>query len=188
VLALQTGISSYGWVLHHNFGHHVNYLNQRPHENADESHWTRADGSTMGRFEYSVHLFLHHQFDIVRVGRKHPRYLRYYLWMKVPLWTVLGVMFWFRPLETALVFWLPSMLALFETTWVTYEHHAGCEGKDHHDGSHNRINSLYNVMTGNLGYHTAHHTRPGLHWSLLPELHEKLGDGIPDDQISHKFW
>ena len=48
VLALQSGAGPYTWVLHHNLGHHVNYLNQPPHDHPDESTWTRADGTQMG--------------------------------------------------------------------------------------------------------------------------------------------
>ena len=59
-LSLQCGVGPYSWVLHHNLGHHLNYLNQRPHAKPDESRWTRADGSQMGQFEYSIDLLLHH--------------------------------------------------------------------------------------------------------------------------------
>ena len=33
-----------------------------------------------------------------------------------------------------------------------------------------------NILKGNLGYHSAHHKKQGLHWSLLPEYHLKLLD------------
>jgi len=188
VLALQAGIAPYGWVLHHNLGHHLNYLNQPPHANSDESHWTRVDGTQMGRFEYSIHLFLHHQVDIIRVGLRHRRYLRYFLLMKLPLWGLIGVGLWLRPIETVLVFLLPASITLFHTVWATYEHHAGCQPSDHHDASRNRINPVYNALTGNLGFHTAHHKRPGVHWSLLPAIHEEIRDQIPEEQISKSFW
>jgi len=188
VLAVQCGVGPYSWVLHHNLGHHLNYLNQPPHESPDESHWTRADGTAMGRFEYSLHLLLHHQIDIFRVGLQRPRFLRYFLLMKLPLWGLLGAGLWLRPLETVLVFLLPAFITLFHTIWATYEHHAGCPGNDHHDASRNRDNRIYNALTGNLGLHTAHHKRPGLHWSLLPELHESIRHQIPEDQILEKFW
>ena len=42
----------------------------------------------MGRVEYTIDLVLHHQIDIVRLGLRHRRYLRPFLWMKVPLWTI----------------------------------------------------------------------------------------------------
>lgn len=187
-LALQTGVGPYNWVLHHNLGHHLNYLNQPPHERPDESRWTRADGSQMGRLEYSVHLLLHHQLDIVRVGRRHPRYFRYFLLMKLPLWGLIGVGLWLRPLETVLVFLLPGFIALFHTIWATYEHHAGCPSDDHLTASLNRDNRIYNALTGNLGFHTAHHKRPGLHWSLLPELHERIRSQIPEERILKSFW
>jgi fatty acid desaturase len=188
VLALQSGVGPYSWVLHHNLGHHRNYLNQRPHENPDESRWTRADGSKMGRFEYSIDLLLHHQIDIVRVGLQHPKYFRYCLLMKLPLWGLIGFGLWLRPLETALVFLVPAFLTLFHTIWATYEHHAGCPGTSHLDGSRNREHPLYNIVTGNLGLHTAHHKRPGLHWSLLPSLHAQIRDEIPEEQILKGLW
>ena len=188
VLAVQSGVAPYAWVLHHNLGHHLNYLNQPPHENPDESNWTRDDGAQMGRLEYSIHLLLHHQIDIVRIGLRYPKIFRYFLLMKLPLWCILGAGLWFRPLETVLVFLLPAFLTLFHTMWVTYEHHAGCWPNSHFDSSRNRDNRLYNALTGNIGLHTAHHMRPGLHWSLLPALHAKIRHKIPREQIFKSFW
>jgi fatty acid desaturase len=187
-LALQCGVGPYSWVLHHNLGHHRNYLNQPPHESPDESRWTRPDGSQMGRLEYSVDLLLHHQLDIFRVGLRHPRYLRANLLMKLPLWGLIGVGLWLRPVETVLVFLLPAFITLFHTVWATYEHHAGCPQDNHLVASVNRDNRIYNVLTGNLGLHTAHHKRPGLHWSLLPKLHEQIRSQIPEEQILKTFW
>lgn len=188
LLALQAGVGPYGWVLHHNLGHHVNYLNQPPHDRPDESRWTRADGTQMGRLEYSIDLLIHHQVDMIRVGLRHPRYLRYFLLMKLPLWSLVGAGLWFRPLETVLVFLLPAFITLFHTIWATYEHHAGCAATDHLTASRNRDNRIFNTLTGNLGLHTAHHKRPGLHWSLLPELHERIRSRIPREQIFTTFW
>jgi fatty acid desaturase len=188
LLALQCGVAPYGWVLHHNLGHHVNYLNQPPHEGADESRWTRPDGTQMGRLEYCIDLFLNHQIDIIRVGLRHRKYLRSLLLMKLPLWGLIGIGLWLRPLETVLVFLLPSFIALIHTIWATYEHHAGCPVDNGLVASRNRENRIYNLLTGNLGLHTAHHKRPGLHWSLLPVLHEEIRAEIPEAQIFKTFW
>jgi fatty acid desaturase len=188
VLALQSGVGPYAWVLHHNLGHHLNYLNQPPHDRPDESHWKRSNGTQMGRLEYSIHLFLHHQVDIVRIGLRHRKYFRYFLLMKLPLWGLIGVGLWINPLATVFVFLLPGAATLFHTAWATYEHHSGLPQDDHINASRNRINPLYNVLTGNLGLHTAHHQRPGLHWSLLPKLHAEMEDEIPEELIYRRFW
>ena len=187
-LSLQAGIAPYGWVLHHNLGHHAHYLSQPPHENPDESRWTRPDGTQMGRLEYSIDLLLHHQLDIIRVGLQRPRVFRSFLWMQLPLLGLIAIGLWFRPLETTLVFLLPGFLTLFHTIWATYEHHAGCPNTGHFDASRNREHWFYNALTGNLGFHTAHHLRPGLHWSRLPALHAEIRDQIPEAQLLKSFW
>jgi fatty acid desaturase len=188
VLALQTGVAPYAWVLHHNLGHHRNYLHQRPHAQPDESTWTRSDGQKMGRIEYTIDLLLRHQSDIWQVGLKHPKYLRSLLLMKLPLWGLLGAALWLSPLNTLLVFLVPAFLTLTHTIWATYEHHAGCDTANHLVASVNRDNRLYNWLSGNLGLHTAHHQRPGVHWSLLPQIHAQIKHEIPKDQILTTFW
>jgi fatty acid desaturase len=187
-LALQTGVSPYAWVLHHNLGHHVNYLHQRPHAEPDESKWTRRDGTQMGRIEYTIDLLLHHQLDILRVGLRYPKYLRAFLWMKLPLWSLIGLAFYLDPANAFLVILLPGFLTLAHTVWVTYEHHAGFHSTSHDDASMNNVNPLFNYVTCNLGYHTAHHKRPGVHWSLLPQIHEEIKHRIPPEQIQTAFW
>jgi fatty acid desaturase len=188
VLALQTGVAPYSWVLHLNLGHHLHYLNQHPHVRPDESAWTRRDGAQMGRVEYTIDMLLRHQSEIYLVGRRYPRYLRSWLAMKLPLYALIGGALWIHPLNTVLIFLIPGFIALTHTIWATYEHHAGCPTDDHLVGSRNRDNRTYNWLTGNLGLHTAHHKRPGLHWSLLPQVHEEIKDQIPEELIFKTFW
>ena len=186
-LSLQAGIAPFGWVLHHNLGHHVNYLNQRPHAESDESKWTRRDGSQMGRVEYTIDLLLHHQIDIIRVGLRYPKYLRMFLWMKLPLWSIIGLALYVNPMNAVLVILLPGFITLAHTSWVTYDHHAGQYTKSHYDASRNNTNPLYNYITCNLGYHTAHHKRPGVHWSLLPKIHDEIKHRIPPELTQAHF-
>ncbi|MBM4363035.1 MAG: fatty acid desaturase [Deltaproteobacteria bacterium] len=188
VMALVTGIGPHTWVLHHNLGHHVNYLRQPPAEPADESHWTRPEGSQMGRVEYSLHLFFHHLFDVHRVGREHPRQYRVFWLMRIPLYLLIGVLVWHSPYNFLFAFGLPAAFTCLHTCWATYEHHAGQPTDSHFVATVNRINPIYNVMSWNLGYHTAHHMRPGVHWAELPELHREIEPKIPLHQILTTFW
>ncbi|MFK7897944.1 MAG: fatty acid desaturase [Myxococcota bacterium] len=187
-LGLQTGISPYGWVLHHNLGHHRNYLNQRPHPEPDESKWTRRDGTQMGPIEYTIDLVLNNQVDMFRVGRKHPRFLRAFLLMKIPAWGIIGVLIYLNPANALLTFVIPGFITLCHTSFSTYAHHAGLHPTSHLDASMNNTSAAYNFLTCNLGYHTAHHKRPGVHWSLLPKLHEEIKDQIPPEMIRTTFW
>jgi len=188
MLAVQTGVGPYTWVLHHNLGHHLNYLNQPPCQSPDESHWTRGDGRRMNRLEYTIHLFFHHRVDVYRIGRKHPRVFRNYLLMKVPCYAFAAAGLYFRPLNYLLVFLIPGVLTLIHTCWATYEHHAGHHADNHIDASVNRENALFNLLTCNLGLHTAHHMKPGLHWSELPKLHSAVRADIPEQQLLPDFW
>jgi beta-carotene hydroxylase len=188
MLAMQTGVGPYTWVLHHNLGHHQNYLNQPPCANPDESRWTREDGRQMGRLEYTFYVLLHHQPDVYRIGRKHPKVFRRYLLMKIPCYALAAVGLYLNPLNYLLVFFIPSLLTLTHTCWATYEHHAGHHAVEHLEASVNRENTLFNLLTCNLGLHTAHHMKPGLHWSELPQLHADIRSKIPERQLLADFW
>lgn len=187
-LAVQSGVGPYAWVLHHNLGHHLNYLNQPPHAQPDQSRWARADGTQMGRLEYTFHTWIRHPLEIHRVGMRFPRLYKRYWLMKVPVYAMGALAFYLSPLNTLLAFVVPGLLVVLHTCWATYEHHAGQHATDHVDASVNREHRLFNLLTCNLGLHTAHHTRPGLHWSLLPELHAELRPRIPERQLLQAFW
>ena len=72
------------------------------------------------------------------------------------------------------------LLSLTLTADATYDHHSGLNTDEPVKASRNIIESeWYNRLTGNLGYHTAHHIKFGLHWSRLPRIHEKYKADIP---------
>jgi fatty acid desaturase len=175
VFGFQTGVTSHAWFLHHVVGHHRNYLDQ----DQDESRWKRRDGSTMGEMEYSLMTALTAYPRAFQVGKKHPKAQRLFVSMALLQVALLGVLFWHNWYNALFVFLLPMALSLYLTAWATYFHHVGLETKDHNEASYNILHRGYNLMTGNLGYHTAHHSKQGLHWSKLPELHAKMARDIP---------
>ena len=173
--ALQTGISSHAWVLHHSIGHHRNYLDQAK----DESRWQRADGSVMSEFEYTLEVGLTAYPRAWAAGRQFPRQRRIFLWMGILTLVVALTLVVVRPLAALAVFILPMVISLFLTAWATHSHHSGKSTDSHFVACNNILHRGYNIVTGNLGYHTAHHYQPGLHWSRLPALHEEIADRIP---------
>ncbi len=177
VFALQTGVTSHTWVLHHSVGHHVNYLDQK----LDESRWMRADGEKMGELEYSLVVALTAYPRAYAVGRRFPKYRRVFVSMALLTLAIVVGLVWARPIPALFVFVLPMLISLVLTAWATYSHHAGKPTSSHFVACNNIVHRGYNLLTGNLGYHTAHHYRPGVHWSKLPELHARIAHEIPSD-------
>lgn len=175
VYAFHTGITTNAWVLHHNLGHHVNYLDQ----NKDESGWKRRDGRTMGEIEYTLTIAITGYLRALRVGLSHNKYLPAFFGMGTLVLLSLGLLTYHNWLNAIFVFWIPMISGYIITCWHTYAHHAGLDTSNHLEASHNIMHPFYNLMTGNLGYHTAHHMKAGLHWSMLPEFHATIAEQIP---------
>jgi len=178
VYALQTGALPMAWELHHNAGHHVNYMDQTK----DESRWKTLSGRTMGWLEYSVSVWATAYPRIWRKAKQaHPRKRQQFvLWGIITTLVVLAALAW-NPLNALILFVVPMAVGLFVTAWHTYYHHAGLESDDEYAATWNIIHTGYNVLTGNLGYHTAHHIRCTVHWSELPAFHDKIAHRIPAD-------
>lgn len=174
--ALHTGVTTHLWRLHHVLGHHKNFLDQ----SKDESRWKRKDGTNMGVIEYSFSVALTAYPRGFKVGRKYPKQLRLFLVCSIITVLIVGVMVWFKPTSAIFLFVLPMLTSLYITAYVTYDHHAGLDTDNQFEASYNNLNRWFNRLTGNLGYHTAHHYKCGVHWSKLPSLHNTIGDKIPD--------
>lgn len=183
VYTFHTGVSTNVWVLHHNLGHHLNYLDQAK----DQSAWKRKDGSTMGVVEYTLVIALTGYVRAMKVGREHAKFNRSLVQMGLINLFLLGALLWNSWINATIIFLIPMLLIYLGTCWNTYYHHAGLDTDDHLHASHNITNRLYNILSGNLGYHTAHHMKQGLHWSALPEFHKSIEKDIPPELISEKF-
>ena len=175
IYAFQTGIVSNGWVLHHVLGHHINYLDQKQ----DESRWKRQNGQTMGEIEYACSVALTGYPRAFQVGRRFPRPRRIFMLMFLITFGLLAFFFYWNWVNALFIFALPMTISLFITAWHTYSHHAGLDSQDTFEASYNVTEKWHNLLTGNLGYHTAHHLRPALHWSKLPQFHETIKAEIP---------
>ncbi len=173
--ALHTGVTSNLWRLHHVLGHHVNFLDQE----IDESRWQRKDGTKMGVIEYTLKVALTAYPRGFAVGKRFPKQLKPFITFVGPTFLVVGLLVWFKPTAGIFLFALPMITSLLFTAYVTYDHHTGLDTENEFEASYNNLSTIYNYLTGNLGYHTAHHYRQGVHWSKLPALHATIADKIP---------
>lgn len=94
-------------------------------------------------------------------------------------------------LETAFAFGLTGLLAVFDL-WTTLFfivlpqlygargilrinliQHDGCDISSTYNHSRNFVGRAFNWIMCNNGYHTIHHNRAGLHWSVLHTVHAR---------------
>jgi fatty acid desaturase len=71
-----------------------------------------------------------------------------------------------------LFYWqLPHMYAGWGIITMNLFQHDGCDGQSDWNHSRNFVGPVINWWAFNNGYHTMHHIRASLHWSLLPQAH-----------------
>ncbi|HSC00663.1 MAG TPA: fatty acid desaturase [Burkholderiaceae bacterium] len=180
LLFLQTGLPSYGFPLHHNLGHHARYLNQDPADpDADPHCWVGPDGRRLTRWAYTRRLLATAVPRARRIGLRHPRLWRSFLRVAACYGVALALLAAVRPAHTLAVFLVPMALSLVALAWSTYVHHLGLPTDDPLGASYTNVDRWANRWGYGIGYHTAHHLRPGLHWSQLSALHERIASGVP---------
>lgn len=90
-----------------------------------------------------------------------------------------------------LIYLLPwYLLTYFITRYVDYLNHYGCdEGSENpYVRANNSLSRWFNLTTHNFGYHTAHHIRPGAHWTELPAIHAGIAHRIPQCHLKPFSW
>jgi fatty acid desaturase len=79
-----------------------------------------------------------------------------------------------RPIETVLYLLLPYLYGQWGILAINHIQHDGCDPDSEYNHSRNFVGSWLNWWVFNNGYHTAHHLRPGLHWSELSRYHGEI--------------
>lgn len=102
---------------------------------------------------------------------------------------VLGLLCWQPRLTLAyLMPWYAVIHVI--TRYVDYLNHYGCD--EHSENVYARANNSlswwFNRTTHNFGYHTAHHMRPGAHWTELPDIHRAIAGKIPQRHLKPFSW
>lgn len=92
---------------------------------------------------------------------------------RLALWCFIGLgllLDWRRFLWAFPVPWLASQWFLVA---INLPQHDGCDETSRWAPSRNVTGRFSNWLFLNNGFHTAHHERPSLHWSLLPNFHSE---------------
>jgi fatty acid desaturase len=175
-LFFNTACGPWAWVLHHTLGHHMNYLKGEE----DTCSWKYKNGSTMSAIAYTVINGLKVYPEIFRVGKQHPKiFKKFKTWLVVCL-TILAILMIISPLKALIIFIVPMIIQLFLLVYATVDHHRGLDTENPFEATRNDATKINNWYAWNLGYHTAHHVKCGLHWSKLPAFHAQISARIPN--------
>jgi fatty acid desaturase len=185
VLTLITGYPTALWELHHNVGHHQNFLD--PDKDV-ASIIDPKTGRPVSRLWYTVRgnlTIFQASFRIAhelaaRGKTKLLSKLRAEIAVQL---LVLGLLFAWDVKLTVLFLVIPNALAGALVWWESYVHHLGVPGTHVYDGSVTVFGERFNNLNFNIGHHTAHHEKPTLHWSLLPERTALILAKIPESCV-----
>jgi fatty acid desaturase len=182
VLGQLTGVITPEWELHHNRGHHRDFLDP-----SKDVHSLRdpVTGKQLSRGWYSLRGALLCGRDSLRIARQElergGRNLipRFWIHRAIQL-AVIAALACVSPWKALVFVALPAAWVRVLIGWVAFGQHAGTPGTDVYDSSTIRGNAFSNFLTFNAGHHVPHHEKPTLHWTLLPARTRAIAHLIPD--------
>jgi len=111
--------------------------------------------------------------DIARWRREKPAVYRRLQRERMAFFGFVAVMLFLNWQATLLYFGLPWLFGQWGIVTINLLQHQDCDHGSAYDHSRNVTGAVANWLFLNNGFHTAHHLRPALHWSRLPEFHRE---------------
>jgi fatty acid desaturase len=181
ILSIGGGSCTAEWRVHHGLGHHVDFLDQR---NDVEGNLRFGENIPLQRFVFAFLGSNLSAFDSFRILRRFPKtvrrkhqaaMLRQYA-LQLAVFSLLALLSWKL---TLFIFLIPNLLLRMGVFWFSYGQHDNLPMTNVYDSSTTK-NKFGSILL-NVEFHTAHHERPGLHWTklqkrteeILPLIHEK---------------
>ncbi|MBY0452146.1 MAG: fatty acid desaturase [Bdellovibrionaceae bacterium] len=162
------------WKVHHGLGHHVDYLDQH---NDVEGNLRFGEHIPFRRLVFTVlgdGLSLYDSFALLKkfpkaVQKAHRGSITTQFLIQLGLFALL---FAASPALTLAVFILPNLILRWSVFWFSYGQHDDLPMTSVYNSSTTKFK--LNALLLNVGLHTAHHEKPGLHWSKLGERTEQI--------------
>jgi beta-carotene hydroxylase len=188
-LTQNTGYPTALWELHHNRGHHRNFL--KPDDDV-ASVFYRGTREAMPRWLFALRGNLTIHRDAVRIGLAEGRLRRETLLPKLAFEllaqaAIVAALACYRPWLAVAFFVVPNALLAWLVWWESYPHHLGMPTTSAYDASMTIESPAYNRVTFNVGHHAAHHQKPTLHWSLLPAQTAKIRPLLHEASIRKEY-
>lgn len=174
-LTLTYGHPVSSYVPGHNLSHHRHTETRRDVMRTDKARFrwhllnllfftASISGSIMGA-ELSYARF---------AAKRRPRWTRQLAVETVVMLAVLGGLLALDWRKALLYVVLPWQYAAWGIVTMNLLQHDGCDGDSRWNHSRNFVGRALNWWVFNNGYHTVHHLKPTLHWSLAADAHREL--------------
>ncbi|MBP7478451.1 MAG: fatty acid desaturase, partial [Chitinophagales bacterium] len=174
ILSLTYGHPVSGYVPGHNFSHHK-YI--QSNKDAIRTSKARFNINILNQLSFFFLMSGSIIRDEIRFVKKvkdaRPVWFRQYMFELVLVFAVkiiAAIINW----KCFLLFMLiPHQYAAWGIVGTNYFQHDGCDENHEFNHSRNFTGGLFNWFMFNNGYHGAHHMKPNLHWSLIPDFYNK---------------
>ena len=179
LITLAIGVPASVIVAMHNLNHHVHNNNERDHVRATivDFRW-RWLNPLLFPF-VALSRFAKEKASVMRQWKiSRPGLYQQLTAERVVLYPMLVVLLIFKPVPTLLYLAVPYLFGQWAILAINHLQHVGCETGSKYNHSRNFVGRWGNWWFFNNGFHTAHHLRPGLHWSKLPEYHARIEQHI----------
>jgi fatty acid desaturase len=168
----------------HIYNHHVH--------NNDENDWLRSTVLQETQGPLRLVKYVVHVFSLPRLSqRPGAEAIPFQLKRQIRFETffVLGVLlaaFMLAPQVTLIYFVATRLCAMSCLFVLNLVQHDGLERETGVNRCHNYTGRVVNFVLFKNGYHSAHHLRPGAHWSELDQLHNSMVAPLAKPSLQHK--
>lgn len=189
-LGLLTGTTATSIITEHNLRHHG-------HSNTEED-FVRA---SLVKFRWqwlnvvcffpraAYELYLRKPLDFELWWRQNRTLFWRGLAEQFTLWGTFAIVAWFDWKAALLFMLLPWLHGQWWLVTFNLLQHQALAPDDPWQNSRNIVSPLFNFFFFNVGFHTAHHLRPTLHWSELPAYHRAVIEPRIDSRlVSANLW
>lgn len=195
VISIFYGYPAFAWIPTHNMNHH-RYVN-RPGDATITWRYSNRHNAFVAVTYFFISSYWQGQpireFIVKAKEKNHKVYQQIMLQYAVFISAHLGflatgiVLYGWRGglYIYAMALFVPSFFALWTIMLFNYEQHVHTDPWSKHNHSRSWDGRSLNFFLFNNGFHAAHHEAPGVHWSRLKDMHEKLVPKI-DPRLVHR--
>jgi fatty acid desaturase len=183
VLSICIGFPVSIYVPVHNLSHHLGLQTPRDVLRTTEvRHRSNLANLVHHMAMGTVHLHLLNVAYMAEMRRSKPRWLRQViLEFAIVIAYYVAIAIVVGPLAMLALVFLPAIAGQWLIVGFGYVQHDGVDHESEYLHSRNFVSPVFNWIICNNGFHTIHHNKPGMHWSLVAAAHR--GDAKIDPRL-----